>query len=215
MKSLLTLLSIAVAVLASAEVAGAAMIDWADDVADYSLNIQNYGGTSMTTATEFWVTRPPDADADGNGYVWDAGDPDYLAGWKSNAPNEYLVVHFDTALADVPGDDLSIHLYGGPSASAIVSASTDGTNYDQIGTLGGGTPGYLRNETFNFDGFFNSDVHYVKVERVGNGPQTGMFFDAFGGTAVPEPAGVTLLVTAAGLLALWWWIRSREIRVLR
>lgn len=208
MKSLLTLLSIAGAVLASAQVAAAEPIHWADDVEAYSSMIQNYGGAFMTTATEFWVTGPPDADADGNGFVWDAGDPDFVAGWKSNAPDEYLVVRFETALADLPGNDLTIHLYGGPHASAAVSASTDGSSYDQIGGLGGGIPGYLRNETFDFDGRFSSGVHYVRVERVGNGPQTGMFFDAFGGTAVPEPGAMPLLLTAAGIFGLWWRRRS-------
>ena len=208
MKSLLTLLSMAVTVLASAQVAGADLIDWADDVEEYSLKIQNYGGTLMTAATEFWVTGAPDADVDGNGYAWDDGDSDYVAGWRANAPDEYLVVHFDTALADIAGDDLSIHLYGGPEAGATVSASTDGISYDEIGTLGGGEVGYLRNERFDFNGLFSSGVRYVKVQRIENGSKTGMFFDAFGGTAVPEPAAVALLLTAAGFLAVWWRIRS-------
>ena len=35
------------------------------------------------------------------------------------------------------GDDLTIHLYGGPSASANVLDSTDGISFSQIGTIGG------------------------------------------------------------------------------
>jgi hypothetical protein len=190
-----------VVMLVSAVSADAAVVNgvnWADNVAAYSANIQNYGGTLMTTATEFWVLGPSDADADGNDYAWDAGDPDYVAGWRANAPDEYLVVEWILGLSDNAGDDLTIRLYGGSSASANVLASTDGVSYTQIGTLGGGTPGYFRDETFDFAGQFGGDVHFVKVERVGNGSNTGVFFDSFGG-AVPEPTTLALLA-AGGLL---------------
>ncbi len=215
MKSLLTLLSIAVILTILPLVAEAEVIDgvnWADDVADYTENIQNYGGTFMTTATEFWVTGAPDADTNGNGYAWDDGEPDCVAGWRSGAAGEYLIVHFDAGLMDVSGDDLTIRLYGGSIASCTVLASTDGTDYTEIGSIGGGTPGYLSNETFGFAGQFTDDVHYVKVLRGANGSQTGMFFDAFGGTAVPEPGTMTLLLAAVGFVAAWRWNRSRKPR---
>jgi hypothetical protein len=198
MKSLLTLLSIAVAVLASARVADADTIDWADDVEAYSSKIQNYGGTMMDASTTWWLTGPPDGD----------DTHDYVGGWKSNAPNEYIVMHWETAIPDLPGDDLVIHLYGGPSAEANVLASVGGSTFTNIGTIGGGVPLVFRQESFDFDGQFAGDVSYVKVERVTNGPQTGMFFDAFGGVAVPEPGAMALLLTAAGFLAVWWRRRS-------
>lgn len=193
MKSLLALLSMAVTVLASAQVAGADLIDWADDVEEYSSSIQNYGGTMMEESTTWWLTGPPDGDTG-----------DYVGGWRSNAPNEYIVMHWETAIPDLPGDDLVIHLYGGPLAEANVLASIDGGTFTNIGTLGGGTSQVFRQESFDFNGQFAGDVSYVKVERVTNGPQTGMFFDAFGGVAVPEPGAMTLLLTAAGFLAVWW-----------
>ncbi|MBN2577792.1 MAG: PEP-CTERM sorting domain-containing protein [Pirellulales bacterium] len=164
----------------------------------------------MDSTTEFWVTGAPDADADGNGYVWDAGDLDNLAGWRTTDANQFLIVHFGIGLADVPGDDLSICSFGGPNANANVFASANGSDYVQIGALVGGTPGHLSNESFDFDGL--SNVHYVKVERVATGPQTGIFFDAFGGVPVPEPASATFLAVGIGLLGLYrrsQFLRSR------
>lgn len=174
-------------------------INWADDAAEYSSKIQNYGGTLMDASTEWWLTGPSDADVDGNGYAWDAGDLDYVGGWRSNAPNEYITMYWETGLSDVSGDDLTIHLYGGSSALAKVLASTDGTEFIQIGTIGGGTAGYFRDEAFDFAGLFGEIVQYVRVERVANGPQTGIFFDSFAGV-VPEPA--TLVLLACGTCAL-------------
>jgi len=197
-----TLAMVAIVAAATAASANAGIIgntNWADSVFDYSSNIQNYGGTLMTEATEFWVTGLSDADVDGNGYAWDAGDLDYVAGWRSNAPGEYIILEWNTGIPDLVGDDLTIRLYGGPSASASVFASTDGTEFTQIGTLGGGTPGYLRDESFDFAGMLGDDVYYVKVERIANGPQTGMFFDSFAG-AVPEPS--TLALLGVGILGL-------------
>ncbi|MBN1855197.1 MAG: hypothetical protein JW829_20870 [Pirellulales bacterium] len=180
-KSFMIAVCIAGIVTVSAEITSANSISWADAVAEHSENIQNYGGTIMDATTEFWVMGPPDADADNNGFAWDSGDQDYVAGWRSNAPGEYIIVHFSNGLIDIPGDDLNIHCYGGPNASANVFASTDGMNYDQIGVVEGDIPGYLRIELFDFEGLFHSAVHYVKVERVKNGSQTAFFFDAFGG----------------------------------
>lgn len=174
--------------------AGAAVVggqNWASSAYDYTSNIQNYAGTVMDATTEWWVTGASDADVDGNGYAWDPGDEDYVAGWRAGAPGEYIIVKFDTALTNIVGDDLVIRMYGGSGASATVLVSTDDSSYTQIGTIGSGVSGYFRDETFDFDGQFSGDVHYVKVLRVGNGPQTGMFFDSF--ASVPEPATMVLL----------------------
>lgn len=220
MKSLLTLLSIAVALVVLPLVAEAGVI-WANDVTAYSTKIQNFGGTKMSedAAYKSWVIGAPDADADDNGYArnWDQDDQHNVAGWKSNAPNEYIVVHFAAGLADVSDDDdLTIRLYGGPDAKCKVLASTDDTYgtdttiFTEIGLIGGGDPGYLRDETFEFNGLLG--VHYVKVLRDANGSGTGMFFDAFGGTAVPEPGTMTLLLAAVGFVAAWRWNRSRKPR---
>ncbi len=174
-------------------------INWADDAAEYSSKIQNYGGTLMDASTEWWLTGPSDADVDGNGYAWDAGDLDYVGGWRSNAPNEYITMYWETGIPDLAGDDLIINMYGGPGASANVFAGIDGKSFTPIGSIGGGTAGYFRDETFNFAGLFGEVVQYVRVERIANGPQTGMFFDSFAG-AVPEPA--TFVLLACGTCAL-------------
>ncbi|MBN1910512.1 MAG: PEP-CTERM sorting domain-containing protein [Pirellulales bacterium] len=206
MKSMMQLSIATILILALAQVAHADLVlgvNWADNVVDYSSQIQNYAGAFMNSSTEFWVTGPPDADVDGNGYAWDACDQDYVAGWRGGAPTEYLVVHFNDAIPDVPGDDLTVCFYAGSAASANVFASADGTDYVQIGVLEGGAvdAGYFQNLSFDFNGL--SSVHYVKMERVGDGSKTGMFFDAFGGVVVPEPGTLTLLfIGAAGLLAI-------------
>jgi len=201
MRPLWTLLSIAALtafpMLANAEVIGG--MNWADGVADYSANIQNYAGTLMSATTEFWVTGVPDADANGDGAV----ENDFVAGWRSSAPSEFITVYFNTALTNLLGDDLSIWLYNGPKASATGQVSTDGVDFTSIGSISGdgASSGPFRAEAFDFDGLFAGDVHYVKVLRAATGANTGMFFDAFGGTAVPEP-GTVVLLSAAGLLVL-------------
>ena len=133
--------------------------NWADSVTDYSSNIQNYGGAMMDANTTWWLSGPSDADVDDNGYGWDANDNDYVAGWRGGAPNEYIVVYFVTGLEDRTGDDLVIHAYEGPQASARVLASTDGNEFVEVGTIRGGTPGYFRDEGFDFARKFASDVH--------------------------------------------------------
>jgi len=177
MKTLLCLLSIAVAASTFGSDCSAILIDdqnWADQVEDYSLNIQNYGedgvGEIMDENTTWWLTGKPDADE----------THDYVGGWRSDAPNEYIVMHWVLPLEDRPGDDLVIRLYSGTSASANVLASVDNTTYVNIGTLGIGTAGLFRTESFDFAGLLCDDIRYVKVERVANGKNTGMFFDAFG-----------------------------------
>lgn len=197
-------LALAALLLATGGAATAEIIDganWADDVTDYSANIQNYAGVLMDETTEWWLTGPADADVDGNGYAWDAQDQDTVAGWRSVAPGENLTVHWETGIPDLPGDDLHLHLYGGPGAAADVFASVDGTTFELVGTIGAGTPGYFRDEAFDFGGLFAGDVHYAKVLRTASGPQTGMFIDAFAGN-VPEPGSLTLVIL--GALACAW-----------
>ena len=173
--------------------------NWADEAADYSANIQNYGGILMDTTTEWWLTGPSDADVNGNGYAWDAEDQDSIGGWRAVAPDEFITMYWETGVPDLPGDDLAIHLLSGPGASADVLASVDGVVFEPVGTIGGGTVGYLREEAFDFAGLFTGDVHYAKVLRTANGPQTGMFFDSFAGN-VPEPGNLALM--SLGALAL-------------
>ena len=187
-----------------AATASAEIIDgsnWADEAFDYSANIQNYGGVLMDETTEWWLTGPSDADLNENGYAWDPEDQDTVGGWRAAAPDEYITMYWETGIPDLSGDDLVIHLYGGPGAAADVLASANGSVFEPLGTIGGGTSGYFRDEAFDFAGLFAEDVHYVKVLRTTNGPQTGLFFDSFAGN-VPEPAGLTLIVLAA--LAVSW-----------
>lgn len=164
---------------ASAEII--AGVNWTDEVVDYTANIQNYDGFLMDEDTEWWLLGTPDCDVNENGYAWDPVDQDTVAGWRSMFPGESITVYWEAGLPDRSGDDLSIILYGGPFAEAEVSASVDGVVYEVIGTIGSGTPGYLREEPFDFAGLFDTCVHYVRVLRIASGPQTGMFFDAFGG----------------------------------
>lgn len=156
-------------------------LNWADEVVDYTANVQNYDGLRMDETTEWWLLGPPDCDVNENGYAWDEEDQDSVAGWRTTDAGEYVVLYWESGLPDRSGDDLTIVLYGGPFAEAEVSASVDDITYGVIGTIGNGTPGYLREETFDFAGLFGTCVHYVQVLRVTSGPQTGTFFDAFGG----------------------------------
>ncbi len=204
---------VAAAILAASQPVRAAPF-WATTVTDYSSEIQNFGvkgqgdGDLMTPATEFWVLGPPDAAVNDTG---DGLDPDFVAGWRSNAPGEYIVVNFALGLADAPGDDLTIRMFSGPSSGANVLASVDGVDFTGVGTLGPGTPLELRDETFDFAGQFVAPVRYLRVERVANGPQTGMFFDAFGGnTAVPEPGSLWMIMPFGILLARWMARRQRR-----
>lgn len=217
MKPLWKTLSLAAGCLAYTQVTNADMIDrhkWADEVVNYSDRIQNFSGEMMRAATEWWALGRPDADVNGNGYAWDDGvDRDYVAGWRADAPGEFIVVKFDAGLPDLEGTDLVIHMYCGPKANASVSASVDNTSYIRIGSIvggqGPGTPGVFYDAEFDFRGLFASDVHYIKVQRVANTAKTGMFFDSFASTAVPEPTGLSLAVVGSLLIAACW-IASRQ-----
>lgn len=189
---------IAIVVLGGAGASGEIIdgVNWADAVFEHSANIQNYGGVLMDESTQWWLTGPSDADVNGNGYAWDPEDQDTVAGWRAAAPDEYITMYWDTGVPDLAGNDLVIHLYGGPQAAADVLASADGDAFELIGVIGGGTPGYFRDEPFDFAGLFVEDVRYVKVIRTASGPQTGMFFDSFGGN-VPEPGSLALMVFGA------------------
>jgi hypothetical protein len=165
--------------------------NWADSVTDYSDNIQNFGWTLMDASTTWWLTGPPDADS----------THDYVAGWRSNAPDESIIMQWDAGIPDLSGDDLLIRLYAGAGALASVSASADGDTFVLLGTIGGGTgAGNFFDVTFDFAELLSHDVHYVKVARGTNGSGTGMFFDAFGGVPVPEPGATTLLAIGAATL---------------
>ena len=161
--------------------------NWDNGVADCSSYLQNFTGTALDSNTQWWLTGVPDADSNN----------DYVAGWRSSAPDEYITMCWGSGIADIAGDDLVIRLYGGGKASAIVSASTDGTEFTQIGTIGGGSQGVFEAEYFDFGGVFAGDVSYVKVERNADGSGTGMFFDAFGAAPVPEPGAIAILATGA------------------
>ena len=190
MRSILTVASIAVVVAASASSVSAESIYWSDEAVDYSSNIQNFAGTLMDASTTWWVAGAPEGDTG-----------DFVGGWRSNAPGEYIVVRWDTPIADMAGDDIVIQLFSGGKAGADVFASVDGIDYTQIGTLGKGTASEIRQEWFDLDGQFASDVSYVKVVRTANGQGAGMFFDGFG-AAVPEPATVALLAAIFGFIGI-------------
>ena len=83
--------------------------------------------------------------------------------------------------------------------------AVDGIDFESIGTIGPGTPLTIREETFDFAGLFADPVRFVRVERTANGRQTGMFFDAFGGTAasVPEPQTLLMILPVAVAFAMW------------
>lgn len=199
---------------------------WADEVTEWTGNIQNYGGQPMTDETTWWLTGAPDADVNQNGYAWDPVDNDYVAGWRScgGSGDESFTVHFEVPIGDVDGPDFMIHYYAGLQSAASVWASSNDVDYFQVGTMGSGTPGYFIDEWIDLDGFVN-DARYIRVVRETDGSQTGTFIDALGapssaliptpvngsdgklGTSggrmfpVPEPAGVALIGWGALALA--------------
>jgi len=166
---------------------------WADDVPAWTGEIQNYAGTLLDETTTWWLTGPPDADVDGDGYAWGAGDPDYVAGWRGNDPGASFTVHFTESLVDTTGEDVVLYGYRGSKAAGSVWASADGLSFTEIGSLAGGEPGYLDELWFDLGGL--TDVHFIRVLREANGSQTGAFFDAVG--ALPEPGALVLLAAGA------------------
>ena len=198
MKTISKLIAACAVWVASAMSANGAVIDgmnWADELASWTGDVQNYGlyasPEMLSPATTWWLTGTPDADRNGNGYGWDTGtDQDSVAGWRSFGDAEFTV-EFDLAIEDGDGDDLKIVTYGGPNGQSSIWASATDSDYVQIGTIGGGTAGYFEELWFDFAGNVD-DVHYVKIVRETAGPQTGRFFDAVGGV-VPEPATLALL----------------------
>jgi hypothetical protein len=170
--------------------------NWADSVTSYTANIQNYNGTLMNASNTWWLTGPSDGDS-----------ADTVAGWRSSAPGEYFIVHWNTAIQDVAGNDLTIRFYCGPNAKAAVYASSTGQadSFEEIGKIEvGSTGGAFADVSFDFAGAIDN-VQYVKVLRTAAGSNTGMFFDSLAGTVVPEPMTVAMLAIG-GVAAL----RRRE-----
>jgi hypothetical protein len=154
---------------------------WADEVSAWTGNVMNFGGELMTDATTWWLTGRPDADVDGNGYAWDPVDHDYVGGWRhcGSSGDESFTVYFEAPIRDVDGPDLMIHKYAGPNAAASVWASSEDADYVQVAELGGGAGGYFVDVWVDLAGLAD-DVHYVRVVREANGPQTATFVDALG-----------------------------------
>ncbi len=167
--------------IAAADIASGSVVDgffWAEEVTAWTGDIQNYGHELMTWDTTWWLTGAPDADADGNGYAWDAGDNDFVAGWRAGG-GASITVFFETAISDLQGSDLLIHSYAGPGAAATIWASVDDVDYVLVGELGGGTAGYFSDDWIDFAGLVDS-AHYIRLVRDAVGPQTGVFIDALG-----------------------------------
>ncbi len=186
-------------VTAQADIIGE--MNWADELVEWSSEIQNYGVYSaaekISTTTGWWLTGVPDADQNGNDYAWDTDvDRDTVAGWRSFGM-EYFTVGFDQAISDGAGNDLKLVTYGGPKGSASVWASPTNNENDfvKLGSIEGGNAGFFSDVWFDFAGLVD-EVHYVKLVREADGPQTGRFFDAIGGV-VPEPSTLSLLALAA------------------
>lgn len=184
--------------------------NWADSLAAWSGNIQNYSGTATGAVALAYVLGPPDCDVDGNGNAWDPGDNDYVAGWKGTGEASFTVC-FETALLNIDGDDLAVKVYGGPNCRADVYGSADGSGFELIGSIAGakghfpgkagffhdaGAAGLDRYVTLDFGALDN--LHYIRFDRCASGQGSGMFFDAVG--SVPEPATLFLLILGgAGL----------------
>lgn len=209
-----------VGLFAYATIAGAVTIDgqnWADSVEEYTSYIMNFGWIPMETSTEHWVTGVSDVDTNGNDY-FDGGEPDDLGGWRDTAADQHIIVKFDEGLADVAGNDLVIRMFCGGKAHASIWGSVDNSDdsYIQIGSIVGinghvpGKPKWFYNAEFDFNSCGLDDVHYVKVERITTGSGSGMFFDSFASTAVPEPITLVLLALGCLLAAARWMVICRR-----
>ncbi|MBN2317312.1 MAG: hypothetical protein JXM79_25540 [Sedimentisphaerales bacterium] len=209
LKMFIVLIGISFATQRSVHAAFVKGQNWADRVVEYTSRIQSYGlpgcteGQLMDPNTEWWILGPPDSDVDGDGDAWtvdesdESIDRDSLAGWKGGGElnkDQEFVVAFDTGLEDYLDDnDLVIRLYSGYKGKASVWASVDGVDYIQLGEIVGqdgglpGVPGMLADVYFDFEGRFEDTVQYIKLTRMTNGSDTGMFFDAIGSAVVMEP----------------------------
>ncbi len=176
-------------------------VNWADRVISHTSKIASFvnGGcsgsgslpmVSETPATTWLVLGPSDSDQNGNMYAWDwdQGDKDYVAGWRTGSPlhaEQEIIVEFDHGLRDIDANDVVVRMYCGPLAQASVWASTDGAVFTQIGVIEGelnqvpGTGGYFYDATFDFDGKFSEDVHFIRVFREVTVSNSGIFFDSF------------------------------------
>jgi len=177
--------------LAAADTIG--NMQWADQVAGWSGDIQNYAGELMTAETSWWLTGRPDSDVDGNGYAWDEGDSDFVAGWRASG-DASVTLYFGPGIVDGAGPDFVLHEYAGPNALASVWASDDGVDYVPVGQLGGGQPGYFTDAWFDLAGLLDI-VRFVRVIRESSGSQTGLFLDALG---APLPSVGPDSLTSAG-----------------
>jgi hypothetical protein len=166
--------------------------NWANSLAAWSGNIENYNGTRTGADALAYVLGPPDSDVDGNGYAWDADDNDYVAGWKGTGDASFTV-YFESALLNVDGDDLVVKLCGGAKSKVDVYGSIDGSSFEIIGSIAGvkgqipGKPGFFheagasgldRYVTLDFGTLDN--LHYIRFDRAASGEGSGMFFDAVG-----------------------------------
>ncbi|MCK4658642.1 MAG: PEP-CTERM sorting domain-containing protein [Phycisphaerae bacterium] len=181
---------------------------WADSVEGWNGNIKNFGDELMTWETSWWLTGLPDCDMDGNGYAFDPGDNDYVAGWKMPPANDSFTVKFDTLIQNSPGDDVLVVGYSGPTYESSVQASSDGINFTELGTIGIGQPGYLHDFWFDLGGL--TDAQYIRVERLSTASLSGGFVDAIG--AVPEPTSAMLLILG-GLFVVKGRVQSPRSKV--
>jgi len=221
-----------VGLLAYATIACALTIDgqnWADLVVEYTssdtdgdgiddVGIQNFGRELMSEhdSTQ-WVTGKSDADPNGNDH-FGYGEPDNLGGWRDVDADQHIIVEFYDGLADVAGNDLVIRMFCGNIANASIWGSVDNSDgsYTQIGSIVGhngevpGKPKYFYDAEFDFNPCGLDDVHYVKVERITTGSGSGMFFDSFASTAVPEPTTLALLALGCLLMTARWMVIRRR-----
>ena len=164
-----------------------------------------------------WVDKEKDEGANA------LGEPDYDAstpgvgncsGWMVNAG--YLTVGFDNPLTDRDGPDLFIYHFGqgvtdadialgAADGATTVEVSEDGNNWVLLGDLPLGQNGgnLLNVDAFDFngyaalgslaDGYRDTRIRYVRINKNGRGYGAGKFIDAiegrFGFPGLGNPAG--------------------------